>query len=108
METKASSLHDEKDRPSSPEHSDDSPTRLENGKMEGVFLSEDEALARARANPDSKEPIYITWGTDDPSNPRNFVAWKKWCVEVEPSLTFWQLPVQSGHGGAATNWPGLG
>lgn len=83
MNTKPSSLHSEKDDAlqSFPDSADEtSPTRIENGKIEGVFLSEEEALKKAREDPDSTCPIYVTFGRDDVSNPRNFAAWKKWYV----------------------------
>jgi hypothetical protein len=84
MDTKASSIYHEKDRPAqhSPKPVDESPTRLEDGKLDGVYLSEEEALAKARADPESTRPIYITFGENDPSNPRHFADRKKWCVQT--------------------------
>lgn len=80
METKASSIYNEKNDASSPNDSDSSPTRIENGKVEGLFLSEEEALVKAREDLDSTRPIYVAFGKDDVSNPRNFADWKKWYV----------------------------
>lgn len=89
METKASSIYNEKDDAghSSSKSGDGSPTRLEDGKVEGVFLSEEEALAKARSNPNSTSPIYVTWSKDDPSNPRNFKPSMKWYITCLVSFT---------------------
>ncbi|KAF2161461.1 hypothetical protein M409DRAFT_69801 [Zasmidium cellare ATCC 36951] len=44
------------------------------------LVNEEEALARARAQPDSSNPIWITFSVDDRDNPRNFPRWKKWYI----------------------------
>jgi hypothetical protein len=52
--------------------SDESPTRIEEGGKGGLLLNEQEATAQVKAYPDDATPIYVTWGPNDPSNPRNW------------------------------------
>ena len=64
---------------SPPDKDDESPARLEKGTEEFLVLNEEEALARARAHPESTVPIYITFRAGhDPSNPRHWPKWKRW------------------------------
>jgi len=60
--------------------SEQSPARVENGKLEGELLTDDEALVRLRANPDLTSPIWIKFQQNDPTNPRDFAMWKKWYI----------------------------
>ncbi|KAI9929751.1 hypothetical protein ASPWEDRAFT_183808 [Aspergillus wentii DTO 134E9] len=43
-----------------------------------LFLSEEQALAKARASPDQPLPICVTFSHDDRENPRNWPKWRKW------------------------------
>jgi hypothetical protein len=52
--------------------SDESPTRIEEGGKSGLLLNEEEATATVKAYPDDATPIYVTWGLNDPTNPRNW------------------------------------
>lgn len=45
-----------------------------------LLLSEDEALAKARANPDEALNIYVTYAENDRDNPRNWPKWRKWWI----------------------------
>lgn len=56
---------------------EESPSRIEEGEKGGLFLSEHEVLTHVKAYPDDATPIYLTWGPNDPNNPRN------WPVRVE-------------------------
>jgi len=57
-----------------PQHGTDeeSPSRIEEGEKGGLFLSEEAAVAQVKACPDDATPIYLTWRTNDPTNPRNW------------------------------------
>jgi hypothetical protein len=57
-----------------PQHTTDeeSPSRIEEGEKGGLLLSEEEAIARVKANPDDSTPIFLTWGVNDSTNPRNW------------------------------------
>lgn len=62
---------------------DESPTRIEEGEKgarEGLLLSEEEIIARVKANPDDSTPLYLTWAPDDKTNPRNWPKYKKWQI----------------------------
>ncbi|KAK5132524.1 hypothetical protein LTR08_008908 [Meristemomyces frigidus] len=59
---------------------DESPSRLEVGADIGLWLSEEETLARARAHPDDATPIFVAFATHDVDNPRNWPKWKKWYI----------------------------
>jgi multidrug resistance protein len=63
---------------------DESPTRLENGfapsGAEGLMLNEQEALARARENPNDDTPIFVTFSVHDPDNPREWPKWRKYYI----------------------------
>lgn len=62
---------------------DESPTRIEEGDKGatgGLLLSEEEIIARVKANPDDSTPLYLTWAPHDKTNPRNWPAWKKWQI----------------------------
>jgi len=43
-------------------------------------LNEAEALAYARAHPDSTTPIFVTFAKNDLENPREYALWKKWYI----------------------------
>jgi hypothetical protein len=51
---------------------EESPSRIEEGEKGGLFLSEEEVVAHVKAYPDDATPIYLSWGTNDPTNPRNW------------------------------------
>jgi hypothetical protein len=51
---------------------EESPSRIEEGEKGGPFLSEEEVVAHVKAYPDDATPIYLSWGTNDPTNPRNW------------------------------------
>ena len=56
-----------------------SPAEIEN--VEGrAWLTEDEALARARAQPLDSMPIYVIFSPTDKDNPRNWGKMKKWYI----------------------------
>jgi len=58
---------------------DSPPTEIEN--VDGrLWLTEDEALARARANPNDTRPIYVIFGPHDRDNPRDWAKAKKWYI----------------------------
>jgi multidrug resistance protein len=83
MTTQQPSTAQEKDR-NSPTSSygkrGESLNRAENGDVPGEILNEEEALARARTQPASSTPIWITFAKHDPSNPRQWPKWKKWYI----------------------------
>lgn len=81
--SRSPSSHDEKkEEPSPPDSRDETPTRLEEKKedYQGELVNEEEALARVRAQPDSTDPIWITFSVGDRENPRSFPRWKKWYI----------------------------
>lgn len=45
-----------------------------------LLLTEEQALERARKNPNESEPIYLTFSWHDKDNPRNWPKWKKWYI----------------------------
>lgn len=45
-----------------------------------LLLSEEEALAKARENPDEALNIYVTYAEHDRDNPRNWPKWRKWWI----------------------------
>lgn len=51
-----------------------------------LLLSEEQALAKARANPNDAVPILITNGFDDRDNPRNWPKWRKWYITCVVSM----------------------
>ena len=51
-----------------------------------LMLSEAQALARAQALPDDKEPIYLTFSLDDKENPRNWSHGKKYYITAFVSM----------------------
>jgi hypothetical protein len=60
--------------------SDESPTRIEEGGKNGLLMNEEDATARVKAYPDDATPIFLTWETDDPTNPRNWpVRYTSFC-----------------------------
>ncbi|KAF2723358.1 MFS general substrate transporter [Polychaeton citri CBS 116435] len=78
----AASLVEKKDdsrRTSASQHSP-SPRRIENGIPNALLLNEDDALIKARAQPNDTQPIWITFSGHDPSNPRNWPKWQKWYI----------------------------
>jgi hypothetical protein len=77
-----STVNKEKTTMDLPKHStdDESPSRIEEGEKGGLFLSEEEVMARVKAYPDDATPIYLTWGVNDPTNPRN------WPVRLQSDL----------------------
>lgn len=62
---------------------DESPTRIEEGEKDGkmgLLLTEEEIVARVKANPDDSTPMYLTWAPNDKTNPRNWPKYKKWQI----------------------------
>lgn len=51
-----------------------------------LALSEDEALVRARANPQESLPIYLTFAPDDKDSPRNWPKWRRWYITCFVSM----------------------
>jgi hypothetical protein len=51
-----------------------------------LLLSEEEALVKARGNPNDALPIIITYGPQDPDNPRNWPKWRKWYITILVSM----------------------
>lgn len=51
-----------------------------------LALSEEEALARSKADPESMLPIYLTFAPNDTDNPRNWAWWKKWYITCFASM----------------------
>lgn len=62
-----------------------SPAKLEDANA-GSLLNEEEALARAREQPDNTSPIYITFSPTDKDNPRNWPKMKKWYITCFASM----------------------
>jgi hypothetical protein len=60
------------DLPQQHDTDEESPSRIEEGEKGGLFLSEGEVMAHVKAYPDDATPIYLTWGINDPTNPRNW------------------------------------
>jgi len=69
-----STFNEEKKPMDLPQHKTDeeSPSRIEEGEKGGLFLSEEGAIEQVKAYPDDATPIYLTWGNNDPTNPRNW------------------------------------
>jgi multidrug resistance protein len=78
MEPRTSDVDDKKEssRAASPNAS--APNRIEKAQENGVLLNQGEALAQASNL--SGTPMYVTFASDDPTNPRNFPRWKKWYI----------------------------
>lgn len=51
-----------------------------------LALSEEEALAQSRADPEGMLPIYLTFAPDDRDNPRNWAKWRKWYITCFASM----------------------
>ena len=51
------------------------------------YLNENDALDWVRKNPNSDEPIYITYSADDKDNPRNWSKARKWYITVLVSMS---------------------
>jgi hypothetical protein len=51
-----------------------------------LLLSEEQALAKARSKPNDALPILITYGLNDPDNPRNWPKWRKWYITIVVSM----------------------
>lgn len=51
-----------------------------------LALSEEEALAQSRAEPETMLPIYLTFAPDDRDNPRNWAKWRKWYISCFASM----------------------
>jgi len=51
-----------------------------------LLLSEEQALEKARSNPNNALPIIITYGPKDPDNPRNWPKWRKWYITIVVSM----------------------
>lgn len=47
-----------------------------------LVLTDDEALERARRNPQDTTPIYIVYSDNDKDNPRNWPKWKRWYITL--------------------------
>lgn len=59
---------------------------LSNHDDSKLLLTGDEALARARASPNDRLPISITYSHDDKDNPRNWPKWRKWYITIMVSM----------------------
>lgn len=69
-----------------------------------LFLSEEQALNRAKELPNDTEPIYLTYAQHDSDNPRNWPNWKRWYITSFASMlnvltyaSFPSLPRTSHH-----------
>lgn len=51
-----------------------------------LLVSEEEALVKARSNPNDALPLIITYGPQDPDNPRNWPKWRKWYITIVVSM----------------------
>ena len=51
-----------------------------------LLLSEEEALEKARSNPNEALPIRITYAVNDRDNPRNWPKWRKWYITCVVSM----------------------
>lgn len=51
-----------------------------------LALSDHEALAQSRENPEGMLPIYLTFAPDDRDNPRNWAKWRKWYITCFASM----------------------
>ena len=56
-----------------------SPAEIENVNSR-LWLSEDEAYARAKSHPDETREIFITFSPNDRDNPRNWSKARKWYI----------------------------
>lgn len=56
------------------------------GENSDLLLSEEQALAKARGNPNDALPIFITYAPDDSDNPRNWPKWRKWYITIVVSM----------------------
>lgn len=57
------------------------------GKPESeLALSEEDALAQSRADPEGMLPIYLTFAKDDRDCPRNWAKWRKWYITCFASM----------------------
>lgn len=67
-----------------------------------LLLSEEQALARARSNPNDALPILIKYAVNDPDNPRNWPKWRKWYITCVVSMlnvfTYVHVPFSPGRG----------
>lgn len=50
-----------------------------------LVLSEEQALAKARARPNEALPLHITFSAGDKDNPRNWPKWRKWYITAMAS-----------------------
>ena len=60
--------------------------QLSNHDDSKLMLTEDEAMARARASPNEALPITITYSWDDKDNPRNWPKWRRWYITILVSM----------------------
>lgn len=51
-----------------------------------LVVTEEEALARARNQPDEALPLRITFGPQDRDNPRCWGYWRKWYITLFASF----------------------
>lgn len=51
-----------------------------------LVLSDEQALAKARASPEDALPILITYGFNDQDNPRNWPKARKWYITCLVSM----------------------
>ncbi|KAK7703155.1 hypothetical protein SLS57_011038 [Botryosphaeria dothidea] len=51
-----------------------------------IFLSEEQALNRAKELPNDTEPIYLAYAQHDRDNPRNWPNWKRWYITCFASM----------------------
>lgn len=76
---------DPSSRPTSIHHVADANSQASatNGR---IFLSQEQALERARRCQDEDVPIYLAYATHDKDNPRNWPRWKKWYITCFVSI----------------------
>jgi len=51
-----------------------------------LIMTEEQAFAKARANPNEALAILVTYGSDDLDNPRNWPKWQKWYISIFASM----------------------
>jgi len=51
-----------------------------------LVMTEEQAFAKARANPNEALPILLTYSSDDIDNPRNWSKLRKWYISIFVSM----------------------
>ncbi|KAJ5649147.1 uncharacterized protein N7484_002870 [Penicillium longicatenatum] len=51
-----------------------------------LVMNEEQAFAKARANPNEALPILLTYSSNDHDNPRNWPKWRKWYISIFVSM----------------------